>query len=790
MRRICLLLTIAGVVVVFLCRHALQTRSGKPDEGGSIHRAVARTVVALASTKTPAVPAGGLLAFAAPASAAALDVALPAPTRVIHYVRVDRRLIESKASPFWTRAGRLELPRPDGGTYTVVIDDSVMLGPDRFTSTGHIEGEQPSRVVLAYNRGYLSGSVETAGYEYALRPATDTLSQYYQVDPAMVGNCGGAIHPPIDAATVAAVAAHKQRQAELASSAAPAGAPATAAAVSPSGVVVDVMMLYTQAVKPTMTGDARVAALQSEFDAAIAKVNAELSASQVSARVRLVKIAQTQYNADGPVTNAVANFQSDALTALYTTSDGNMDEIHALRDQAGADVVVLALNRSDTASIGLSFVLDTPALVEASAASYNPLYAFSVVQYSTIAGTDVVPHELGHVFGCAHARGDPGATGTKDGAYTYSYGYRFYGADGRQYHDIMAYSPGTPLSYYSNPDLTVPAPVNAPIGIAPGQPGEADCALTIDQDAFEVASYRLQTQAAPAGTLVNVSTRAYVGTGNQVLIGGFIIDGAQSKRVLIRAAGPALAGYGVTDALSAPVLDVYSGANVIAHNAGWSSQTGADTVAAVSNQVGAFAFAAGSGDDAVLTTLAPGAYTAIVQGASGSSGSGLVEVYDVDRTGNKIINLSTRGYSDIGKPMIGGFVVNGEAGTTKRVLIRVRGPTLNRDFGITEAMDDPMLELHDAAGDLLIKNDDWSSGDTAGVINPTNDFSPAVKTYSEQEISATGLAPANRREPCVLVDLAPGAYSAVVLPFQDLTATPPEPAAPGVGIVEVYEIAQ
>jgi hypothetical protein len=98
------------------------------------------------------------------------------------------------------------------------------------------------------------------------------------------------------------------------------------------------------------------------------------------------------------------------------------------------------------------------------------------------------------------------------------------------------------------------------------------------------------------------------------------------------------------------------------------------------------------------------------------------------------------------------------------------------------------MELHDAAGDLLIKNDDWSTGTTTGKFNAIDDFSPLVKFYNEQRIFATGFAPANRREPCILVDLAPGNYTIVVKPFEDLTSDPPQPAAPGIGLVEVFEI--
>lgn len=721
-----------------------------------------------------------------PSNAAALTQALPVPATQVDYVTVNRGLATEKSSPFWRKDGRFEFPLPGGSTVTIVISESEMLGANRFTSVGHIDGLPESRAVFAYCDGFLTGSVETRDHAYVLRPADARASQVYEIDFAQVPPCGGVRHPVITPEVVAAATQRHARQA-AAAAAASAAVSGTAAAEAGQRPEIHVMMAYTQAVKTTLSGAERVAALQSEFDAAVAKMNEELAASQITARVKLVRIAETRYDESISASNQV---QDDALSALYQTSDGKMDDLHVLRDEAGADVVCLVLNRSDGASIGLSFVLDTPAAVDAAYGAVNPLYAFAVVQYFPLAGTDVFSHEMGHVLGCAHARGDPSATGTRDGAYTYSYGYRFFGTDNRQYRDIMAYAPGSPLAYYSNPRLVVPSPVNAPIGIAAGRPSEADCALTIDQTAFEVASYRLQTQAASAGNLVNVSTRAYVGTGDAVLIGGFYLTGSQPKRILVRGAGPALAAYGVSNALANPRLRVVANGNPVASNDDWGNQPNATEIANAGAQVSAFPFAGGSADAAVLVTLGPGAYSAIVEGANGASGSGLIEVYDVDRTGSRIINLSTRGFADRGREMFGGFVVLGATGTTKRIFIRVLGPSLGRaPFNVSGAMYDPEMALYDGAGGLLLKNDDWSSGTTVGSPSPINDFSPLVKSYSEQQIAATGYAPANRREPAVMLDLPPGNYSVIAQPFERTSDANPEPAQPGVAIIEVYEIA-
>ena len=268
--------------------------------------------------------------------------------------------------------------------------------------------------------------------------------------------------------------------------------------------------------------------------------------------------------------------------------------------------------------------------------------------------------------------------------------------------------------------------------------------------------------------------------------------------LLIRAAGPALASFGVRDALADPVLRVFAGNGVAAENDNWSSPIGAGRAAAAgeiasaANAVRAFPFAAGSADAAVLVTLPPGAYSAVVEGARGTTGSGLVEAYELERNESRLVNIATRGFASRDKEMVGGFVVQGVPGTTKRVLIRVLGPTLSRaPFNFTNALDDPTMELRNTAGDLLIANDDWSSGvQDRQSANQENDFKPLVDLYGEKQIFATGRAPTNRREPCVLVDLPPGGYTVIVRPFELRSVNPltDQPAVPGVGIIEVYEI--
>ena len=262
------------------------------------------------------------------------------------------------------------------------------------------------------------------------------------------------------------------------------------------------------------------------------------------------------------------------------------------------------------------------------------------------------------------------------------------------------------------------------------------------------------TPSPTAARPLNISTRLEVGTGDQVLIGGFIITGTGPKRVVLRAIGPSLAGSGIANPLADPFLELHaSDQSLITTNDNWRDSAAADIEAtglAPANDLEA----------ALVITLDPGSYTLILRGKDGATGVGLVEAYDLDpAAGSQLANISTRGLVETGgNVMIGGFIL-GEGSESTAVLVRAIGPSLT-PLGVAGALADPTLELHDANGAIIRSNDNW-------------------KETQQTEIEATGLQPQDDLESAISATLAPGAYTAIVAGKNGLT---------GVALVEVYRL--
>jgi CSLREA domain-containing protein len=257
------------------------------------------------------------------------------------------------------------------------------------------------------------------------------------------------------------------------------------------------------------------------------------------------------------------------------------------------------------------------------------------------------------------------------------------------------------------------------------------------------------TPAPTPTTLGNISTRLRVETGDNVLIGGFIVTGTQPKRVIVRAIGPSLSSF-FPGALADPVLELRnSSGGLIASNDNWRSTQEAEIIATgipPSNDL----------ESAIVATLPANnsAYTAIVRGVNNGTGIGVVEAYDLDRTvDSKLANISTRGFVQTGdNVLIGGLIVVGR--DPLRVIVRAIGPSLP----LPGALGDPTLELRDINGALIAANDNWRSD-------------------QEAEIIATTIPPTNDLESAIVRNLVPGNYTAIVRGVNGTT---------GIALVEAY----
>lgn len=261
----------------------------------------------------------------------------------------------------------------------------------------------------------------------------------------------------------------------------------------------------------------------------------------------------------------------------------------------------------------------------------------------------------------------------------------------------------------------------------------------------------------PDTIFLNQSTRLIVGTGDNVMIGGFIIGGTGKKKVVLRGIGPSLAinGTPLAGRLVDPVIELHGGdGSVLATNDNWKDTQQSDIQATGIAP-------ADDEESAILTTLDPGNYTVILSGKNNTSGIGLVETYDIDNASPpRLLNLSTRGNVQSGdNVMIGGIITGGA--DAARVIFRGIGPSLKSGSNpLPNALQDPTLELHDGNGVKLASNDNW-------------------RDTQQTEITQSGLAPADDRESAIIGTYPAGAYTAILAGKNNTT---------GIGLVEAYKL--
>lgn len=248
-----------------------------------------------------------------------------------------------------------------------------------------------------------------------------------------------------------------------------------------------------------------------------------------------------------------------------------------------------------------------------------------------------------------------------------------------------------------------------------------------------------------------------VETGNNVLIGGFIVNGTASKNVAVRGIGPSLGQFGIPDVLADPTLELRdnSGALVMQNDNWQDDPTQAAQLATLGLAL------QNPNESGMVASLSPSAYTAILAGKNGGTGVGLVEIYDTNPgADSQLANISTRGFVLTGSNvMIGGFILGGSSNTA--VAVRGIGPSLG-PLGLSPVLTDPTLELHDSNGALLGSNDNWQD-------DPISAF----------QLFSRGLALQNPSESGIYASLPPGAFTAILAGKNGGT---------GIGLVEIYDL--
>jgi hypothetical protein len=288
-------------------------------------------------------------------------------------------------------------------------------------------------------------------------------------------------------------------------------------------------------------------------------------------------------------------------------------------------------------------------------------------------------------------------------------------------------------------------------------PGTLDLAIQQLDIQLDPAAVVLETPAQP----LNISTRGDVGIDDNVMIGGFIVTGTDPIQVVLRAIGLSISD--VTGLLADPFLELHDSTGaLIATNDNWMDLSSDDQTVLTDNNLAP----TNPNESALVMTLDPGAYTAIVRGVNNTTGVALVEAYDVDNVSgvtpdSKLANISTRGNVETDQNvLIGGFIVGGPGTGFSSIIVRGLGPSL-ASAGLTNVLADPTIELHNENGDLIAADDNWESDPNM------------------QSVVDNGLAPTDPNEAAIFDILVAGKYT-VILSGAGATS--------GLGLVEAYNV--
>jgi Tol biopolymer transport system component len=327
----------------------------------------------------------------------------------------------------------------------------------------------------------------------------------------------------------------------------------------------------------------------------------------------------------------------------------------------------------------------------------------------------------------------------------------------------LSSSPGptpTPAPTATPTATATPTPTATPIATATPTPA-ATATATAPPSATPSPTPVATPSATPTPTIqpgraLNISTRLRVETGDNVMIGGFIITGATPKKVVMRGIGPSLGNFGLSDVLLDPVLELRSAGALLDSNDNWKDGQRPEIE-------GTLFQPSDDRESVIMASLAPAAYTAILAGQNQTAGIALVEIYDDDDqpSDSALANISTRGFVRSGDNlMIGGFILGSATGNLN-VVIRGLGPSLSQ-AGLVNVLVDPTIELRDGNGLLLVSNDNWMDD-----------------AVSAAQLAANGLAPQDPNESAIFTSLPPGAYTAILAGKN---------SAVGIGLVEIYSL--
>lgn len=369
-------------------------------------------------------------------------------------LRDPKAALQQPSSAFQKRsASRLRLNLfPDLDT-VLHVERTDFLPEGRYVARGVVEGEPGSLVLISADGDVLAATISIPGKEaIKVRYLGGGLHEVVQLDSSQFRPCNPLI-PELskisDSAKSKASLTPKSQ--------------ATGAATSTS--VLDIMVVYTSAAKTGAGGDAGIRSL---INLAVAEANDTYVRSLVAAELNLVYAGEVTYTETGDATTD--------LTRLQNPADGQLDGVHTLRNQYGADLVCLFTEAMNYYA-GLGYVMNPPRTGFAD-------HAFSVVRRMYANGQYVFAHEIGHNLGCQHDRNNATATGS----FAYSYGHRFI-AGITTYRTVMAYAPGVPIPHFSNPSVTYKGVAT---GVPAGQTTAADNAQTLNLTVPVAAGFRGQ----------------------------------------------------------------------------------------------------------------------------------------------------------------------------------------------------------------------------------------------------------------------------------------------------------